>query len=742
MREPVLVASLCVVLVIAGCSGTSRPSAFPAPGDTPTAVPTSSPAAIATGTPVPVVTPPPSGPPAQAFREGRFADAAVSYALEAQRATTATARSEALRGAGMARFEDGDREGAIASLKDALLVAPSGSAEARRAGYLLGLRLNEAGRAAEAASALKPLFDAPASDTLQPYFDVEYGRALAAAGDVAGANSAFERAIGSAHATDDVRAEALGAMAESARLRGDDVSEERALVHLNQVSAGASSLYELGVVAARLGDSSTFRSSMDRVITAFPGSRFALLAIGQLDGSGVAIDPGKEGLVYYRRGMYAEARAVLGPSMEDTTVPASERAFRAYYFAAATEDGGFPRESIPAYDRVEALDSSSRYVHSARYWAARVSEGLGDEAGASHRYVKLVIDGPGGEFTAEARFRAGYVLVAAGDPAGAVATWDRLGATRDPGVLYWRGRALETLGNRPGAEESFRAAVAADRRSFYALEAGRRLGQAPPDTVPYQRLTSPGAIDWSRLEAWLSARIGAAPPAPAPSPASELMAVGLRQRAGELLLTQASGATGWQLYFVLREAGTLGLADVGAQLAVRLRTSLGATYEEAPADLMRLAYPLDYATVLDREAQANGLDPLFLASLVRQESFWNPAAVSVAEAYGLTQVIPETGRAIADELGMHEFSTADLLRPAVSLRFGANYIGGQLRRFGSPYIALAAYNAGPGAASRWAARAAGGSPADFVEEIEYAETEAYVRLIVEAYAHYRDAYRE
>jgi soluble lytic murein transglycosylase len=156
-------------------------------------------------------------------------------------------------------------------------------------------------------------------------------------------------------------------------------------------------------------------------------------------------------------------------------------------------------------------------------------------------------------------------------------------------------------------------------------------------------------------------------------------------------------------------------------------------------DLMRLAYPLDYVTLLDSEAESYGIDPLFFAALIRQESFWDADAGSIAGALGLTQVIPPTGEAIAQSLGV-EFAPSDLFRPAVSLRFGANYISGQLRAFGNPYHALAAYNAGPGNAERWA-NLAGSAPADFAEAVDFAETQGYVISVMEHYAHYQAAYR-
>jgi soluble lytic murein transglycosylase len=104
-------------------------------------------------------------------------------------------------------------------------------------------------------------------------------------------------------------------------------------------------------------------------------------------------------------------------------------------------------------------------------------------------------------------------------------------------------------------------------------------------------------------------------------------------------------------------------------------------------------------------------------------------------------VVPATGAAIARDLEITGFETEQLFRPALSLRFGAYYLGEQLRAFkGNVYQALAAYNAGPGSAQRW--QAVAGDDADrFFEQIDFAQTKAYVQLVSENLARYRQLYQ-
>ena len=136
------------------------------------------------------------------------------------------------------------------------------------------------------------------------------------------------------------------------------------------------------------------------------------------------------------------------------------------------------------------------------------------------------------------------------------------------------------------------------------------------------------------------------------------------------------------------------------------------------------------------------MSPLLLLSLMRQESYYDPDAGSSAGALGLTQVVPTTGKSIAKNLSLENFSADDLFRPNVSIQFGANYLGEQLTDFdGDPYRALAAYNGGPGVVSR-AAKTSGNDEDLFVEDLEFDETKTYVKRVMENYARYRQLYEK
>jgi soluble lytic murein transglycosylase len=150
----------------------------------------------------------------------------------------------------------------------------------------------------------------------------------------------------------------------------------------------------------------------------------------------------------------------------------------------------------------------------------------------------------------------------------------------------------------------------------------------------------------------------------------------------------------------------------------------------------RLAYPAGYPELVAAESARRDVGPLLLLSLMRQESIFDRFARSSADARGLTQVMPATGAGLAKAFGRSSFSADDLFDPSLSIAFGAKYVADQIAYFkGDVFRAVAAYNAGGGAAARWAPDAT--DPDIFVESIEYAETRAYVQHIYHYHAIYR-----
>lgn len=677
---------------------------------------------------------------ARLLRDGDADAAATAYLYIAL--SNPGARAEALLGAGTAKWEAGDADGAIEALRGSVAASYSTNLTTqRRASYLLGLRLNETGRTAEAVAALRSVAQSSIVDALQPYILVEFARAAAAIGDTTSAATAWDTVIASAATTPTLRAEAYQDRARAAAAAGDTAGAFDWLTKLVSLKPDPSIRYDLASAAAARGDTATYATQLRAILSESPDSMFAARALADLKDAGYSVDPGREGYIDYRQGAYAEARRVLTAAVAVPGIAASDLAFRSFYLAAAYEDGGNLTAAVTWYDNAANADPTSATAHRARYWAARSIESLGDPRSASARYLALVKDGPAGEFTFEAAFRAGYTLLTAGDAAGAISTWDSLGIAADARLYYWKARAYERVGNSAAALATYGQAAQVGPYDFYGLLAQRAIGQTGSVDVSYRQRTFPRTVDWSSIEVWLTTFAGPKPStAYPPTPAEDFMAVNLRDRAESVILEEAQDADQWRLLALVREAYDAGLMSTAARLTVQLRESTGVSPALVPKAVTQLSYPVDYVTSLDEQSRANNVDPLFLAALIRQESFWDPAAVSSAGAIGLTQVIPSTGEGIARSLGLSNWKSADLLRPAVSLQFGAYYIGGQLKRYGDPLAALAAYNAGPGNAIRWIALTSPANAADFIEAIDIPETQNYVQSVMEYYSLYLRAY--
>jgi soluble lytic murein transglycosylase len=134
---------------------------------------------------------------------------------------------------------------------------------------------------------------------------------------------------------------------------------------------------------------------------------------------------------------------------------------------------------------------------------------------------------------------------------------------------------------------------------------------------------------------------------------------------------------------------------------------------------------------LKTQAAANSLDPYLVASLIRQESEFNPGAVSPANAFGLMQMLPQVGKAEARFAHIKHFSTASLLEPSLNIQLGTHYFKEMVTQYnGQVEYALAAYNAGSNRVDDWLRNGSYRDVPEFVESIPFTETREYVQAIM------------
>ena len=156
----------------------------------------------------------------------------------------------------------------------------------------------------------------------------------------------------------------------------------------------------------------------------------------------------------------------------------------------------------------------------------------------------------------------------------------------------------------------------------------------------------------------------------------------------------------------------------------------------------RLTYPLAYDRFVWDRSQENSIDPYLVLSLMRQESVYNPNALSRVGARGAMQIMPNTGHRIADLTLNVDYTAADLEDPIASIGYGVTYLARLMQRFDNAYpLAIASYNGGPHNVSAWLKGTSADMPMDaFVEHIPFKETRGYVQSVSSHYATYLSLY--
>jgi len=306
-------------------------------------------------------------------------------------------------------------------------------------------------------------------------------------------------------------------------------------------------------------------------------------------------------------------------------------------------------------------------------------------------------------------------------------------------ALYWVGRLSESAGSLSQAKALYQAiddrypnyyyGYLSRRRLVGLAEASPRLDEALHATV--ENLTPPRRL--------------------APAPSSETKSVIERGRLlSELGLDDLAQRELTRVSYREPDAHHVGLELARQSIrnddhfrAMRHMKRYAFGYLRFPLDQLPRAfwerlYPLPFERSLRARSKPHALDPYLVAGLIRQESEFNPSAVSRAGAIGLMQIMPSTGRDLARRLGVQRFTTRRLREPDVSLRLGVFHLKGVIQQFsGNLEISLAAYNAGSARADRWVQWGDFDEPGEFAETIPFTETRGYVQSVLRN----RDVYR-
>lgn len=411
--------------------------------------------------------------------------------------------------------------------------------------------------------------------------------------------------------------------------------------------------------------------------------------------------------------------------------PQSEDATRGRLRWALTSDRGTALSMLRQVANLDTDDAPGALLRMSEIYARF------NTASATAIRQELIRRFPQTRSAGKAAWNGAFRLAKAGQLNSAIAlaesTADRQPDTEEGAQLrYWAGKWRERLGDRAGATANYRRTLDEASHTYYAWRAAERLGYpvgdfsvgraavnltyqaalAPlPDvseTVQVLHLADLPDLAWEQYQ-WETLSTTE------PSLSAQFAAGVLRNRAGDRLkgINQVTG--------LLFEASTPEIEQ----------------FKQRP-DFWQTVYPMHHFEALAGNGQQFGLNPLLLASLIRQESRFEPEIKSAVGALGLTQVMPATGQWISGQIGQSQY---DLTHPSDNLRFGSFYLDYTHRRnANNSMLAVAGYNGGPHNVDKWVKRYGLADLDLFVESIPFPETRKYVKTVFGNYWNYFQLY--
>lgn len=421
------------------------------------------------------------------------------------------------------------------------------------------------------------------------------------------------------------------------------------------------------------------------------------------------------------------------------------RATARYHLVRLAADRGDVPSARATAELMADEDGRSPLADDARFLAASAALDAGDVNGARASLDGFESRFADGDMVGDALFERGWLEMRAGRLEAALAAFEALESARPREnrdhaggrATYWRGRMLAALGRAAQAADAFERVAREHPLTFYALLATSRLGELDDGRR-------------TRLLASLRASFVETPLRFAPRAemnelsfrrAVALSRAGFPEEARRELAALGCfepGADAELLWLGAAIVDRAGNPAVAHRLVRRRMQSLEHTWPEGRTiALWRIAYPRVYSSEIESAANAESLDPALLLAIAREESAFDPAALSVAHAVGLTQLMPATAERFARRIGVAH-DRAALLTPAINARIGARYLAFLRDRLApSPALVPSGYNAGEGSVDRWLV-ARGQMPLDeFVEEIPYEETRRYTKRVLASWAAYR-----
>lgn len=464
------------------------------------------------------------------------------------------------------------------------------------------------------------------------------------------------------------------------------------------------------------GNFQNARAELLRVLAMPGGWRIADDALYQL------------GVVHYQRGRLDEAKGYFWRDVNLSSTHGDDSLFYLVRIALQTHREGealvLARRLIHDYPQSSLAPRSLYAIAEGREEKGALGPALGLYREAGERF-------PGTRWGRRALWSVGWVQYRAQQWRAAREEWLRIAQGEEsetaPAAHYWAARAAESFRRSDLATAEYRQVATLYPDSYYGNRAAARLNISVRATVVALPDIPAGELLWfdRYRELDMLAQVDDA--------TNELAAAADRAPA------QYRASVGALLSQRYAQQGDVGR---GIAMAEQVRDSVGGTGHGLPLILWEALYPQAFWETITKAAARSGADPYLVAGVIREESRFDPQAISPANAYGLMQLLPGTARGAARLAGVAAPGVQGLFDPQMNILLGSVVLQELWIRYNRVDLALAAYNAGPGAVSQWQVQRGGLDPEAFVEEIPYLETRNYVKTVMQSAAMYKWLYRD
>jgi soluble lytic murein transglycosylase len=632
---------------------------------------------------------------------------------------------------------------------------------------LRGDALTAGGDNADALTAYTSAQEAPHLDDAQT-LQIKIAQAKAGVGDYAGALALYD-AISSSTTNDYTHAQMdyLSGEANLAIGKKDDAYK----IFLDAVENYPLSIYAYNslveLVNAKVQVNYLDRGLVD-YFAAQNGATDINVALAAFDHY-IAATPTNDGTVYYYRALCLEQLQNYQGAVDEFTYFIQHYAAHPKWADAWNEKAyiqwvylnQYPAAADTLLAYVQAAPSSAQ-APDALMSAARILERDGRFDQAGKIWERVANEYPSNDQISTAVFLAGIMQYRQSDYKAALQLFQRslvlATAPEDKArALMWIGKDQLKLGNTSENQAAWQLAQSTDPGGYYSERTRDLLAGRAPFTSSSIDLNVDMAAERKSADAWMRltfklpadtdlSGLGPLTSDPRVIRGSELWSLGQYEDARlefEDLRNSVStdAVSTYRLANYLLDIGLYRSSIFAARQVLTLAGLTDSTSSMlAPAYFNHIRYGLYYNDLIVPAAQSNKLDPLFLFSVVRQESLFEGFVNSAAGARGLMQIVPDTGATLANAVGWPPiYDPEKLYSPKVSIVLGAYYLASNRNLTGDIYGALAAYNGGPGNALEWE-KLSGDDPDLFLESVRYEETRQYIRNIYEIYVIYKKLY--